>query len=66
MNVGQVASHAYARRGSVRVDRAAKCPTKNRMSQNIPAFVVYKSKEPIWKILAALTTQIFDLYDVLA
>jgi hypothetical protein len=25
-----------------------------------------KSKEPIWKILAALATQIFDLYDVLA
>ena len=38
MNVGKVASHAYARRGSVGVDRAAKCPAQNRVSQKHTRF----------------------------
>jgi len=28
--------------------------------------IFMKTKQPIWKILAALATHIFDLYDVLA
>jgi len=38
MNVGKVASYAYARRGSVGVDRAAKCPAQNRVSQKHTRF----------------------------
>ena len=38
MHVGKVASHAYAWRRSVEVDRVAKCPAQNRVSQKHTRF----------------------------
>ena len=38
MHVGKVACHAYARRRSVRVERAAKCPAQNCVSQKHTCF----------------------------